>query len=57
MSLDTVCIDFQGTFEEGQAYTALSRVRSLAGAWIRNLQLKHLTMASGKCKRWYEALA
>ena len=57
MSLDTVYIDFQGTFEEGQAYTALSRVRSLAGAWIRNLQLKHLRMASGKCKRWYEALA
>ena len=56
MSLDHAVIDFQGTFDDGQAYTALSRVRALAGACIVNLQLKHLRMASQKCKRWYDAL-
>lgn len=42
MSLSSAHIDFARVFAKGQAYVALSRVRSLAGVYISNLQLKHL---------------
>lgn len=44
MTLDKAIIDLQGSWEPGQPYTALSRVRSLAG-------LKVLGLASGKANR------
>ena len=53
MSLDRVVINFDRCFEDGQAYTALSRVRSLEGAWLLNLQFKHMGMVSKKAKQWY----
>lgn len=56
MSLERVVIDFEGCFEDGQAYTALSRVRTLAGAWLVNLTRRHLRMASVAAKRWYAML-
>jgi ATP-dependent DNA helicase PIF1 len=55
-SLERASIDFKGIFEFGQAYTALSRMRTLAGAFLTNLQLSHLLMASDKAKAWYEKL-
>ena len=42
MSLSSAQIDFARIFAKGQAYVALSRVRSLAGVYISNLQLNHL---------------
>ena len=39
------------------AYTALSRMRTLAGAFIKNLTLSHLQMVSEKAKDWYEGLS
>jgi len=56
MSLDRVVIDFSKCFSDGQAYTALSRVRSLAGAWLIGLEYRHMHMVSRFAKRWYEAL-
>jgi ATP-dependent exoDNAse (exonuclease V) alpha subunit len=55
-SLERVIIDFEGCFADGQAYTALSRVRTLAGAWLVNLREQHMRMVSRQAKRWYEAL-
>lgn len=40
----------------GQAYTALSRMRSLGGAFLSNLTLRQLRMASDKVKAWYAGL-
>jgi ATP-dependent DNA helicase PIF1 len=57
MSLERASIDFKGVFEFGQAYTALSRMRTLAGAYLQNLQFAHLRMASDKARKWYESLA
>jgi ATP-dependent DNA helicase PIF1 len=37
MSLDCVIIDIASVFEEGQAYVALSRVKSLDGLYILNM--------------------
>ena len=56
MSLERASIDFGGVFEEGQAYTALSRMRTLAGAFLKGLTLKHLLMVSAKAKAWYANL-
>ena len=41
-SLDRATIDFGSTFECGQAYTALSRMRAIGGAHLKNLRLSHL---------------
>ncbi len=56
MSLDRAVISFEGCFEPGQAYTALSRMRSIRGAWTRGLELRHLRWASSTAKAWYAAL-
>ena len=55
-SIERVVIDFEGCFADGQAYTALSRVRTLAGAWLVNLRERHMGMVSRQAKRWYETL-
>ena len=36
LSLDAALIDARATREPGQTYTALSRVRSLGGLWLRD---------------------
>ena len=56
MSLDRVVIDFSKCFSDGQAYTALSRVRSLAGAWLIGLEYRHMRMVSRFAKQWYDEL-
>ena len=56
MSLDRVVIDFSKCFSDGQAYTALSRVRSLAGAWLIGLEYRHMRMVSRCAKQWYDEL-
>ena len=49
-------IDFSGCFEDGQAYTALSRARTLKGAWLVNLSMRCMKMVSASAVRWYEEL-
>lgn len=56
MSLERASIDFNRVFENGQAYTALSRMRTLAGAFLKGLQLRHLLMVSDKARDWYTGL-
>lgn len=56
MSLERANVDFNGIFEYGQAYTALSRMRTLAGVYICNLKPMHLRMASERAKGWYDSL-
>jgi len=57
MSLERASIDMGGVFENGQAYTALSRMRTLAGAYIRGLAPTHLGMVSQIALKWYDGLA
>ena len=55
-TLDAVDIDFLNTFMAGQAYTALSRVKTLAGAYLRGLKLSHMHMVNSKALRFYNSL-
>ena len=55
-TLDCAIIDIgQSTFEYGQAYVALSRVRSLEGLYIFDLDVKAIR-AHPKVKAFYESL-
>ena len=45
MSLSSVFIDFARIFARGQAYTALSRVKTLSCAFFANLKLRDLQQA------------
>jgi ATP-dependent DNA helicase PIF1 len=56
MSLNKVIIDFDRVFETGQSYTALSRVTTLAGCFIKNLTLARMRCASHKSLAWYNGL-
>ena len=56
MSLNNVEIDFQRTFSKGQAYTALSRVKTLSNSYIRGLRLEHMRMVASKPMRFYRSL-
>jgi len=57
MSLDRVSIDFDRCFECGQAYTALSRVKTLAGCHIKHLTLAKMLCVSSKALGFYQGLA
>lgn len=54
-SLDYVITDLDSIFEYGQAYVALSRVRTSGGLIIRNLRLKKIK-ANPKAKAYYQSL-
>jgi ATP-dependent DNA helicase PIF1 len=54
-SLDLVRIDFRNIFAYGQAYVALSRVKSLDGLYIRNLNT-NLIKCHPKAKLFYKNL-
>jgi ATP-dependent DNA helicase PIF1 len=56
MSLDRVSIDFSRTFADGQAYTALSRVKTLAGAFVKGLTLRMMRMAAAEPLAFYASL-
>ena len=47
MTLDSICVDFEGTFCEAQVYVALSRCRSLEGLRIENLDPGTISAPSG----------
>lgn len=50
MTLDKVVLDLGNTFEPGQAYVALSRVRSLEGCSILNLDLNRIKASPVVCE-------
>ena len=56
MSLDKVIIDFDRCFETGQCYTALSRVKTLAGCHVKNLTLARMHLVSRKALIFYQGL-
>ncbi len=55
ISLDKVYIDFSGTFECGQAYVALSRVRTKEGLSVKNLK-PNLIKVNKKAIEFYRNL-
>lgn len=52
-TMDFIEIDLQNTFEYGQIYTALSRVQTLEGLFIRNLDFRKI-QAHPKALEFYE---
>ena len=56
MSLERLSIDFSRCFAEGQAYVALSRIKSLAGVYIRGLTPGHMKMVAKKPLAFYKKL-
>ena len=57
LSLEKAIIDFKGCFECGQAYTALSRLKTLAGGYLAGLAPRHLGMVNRKALAFYIALS
>ena len=57
MTLENVSIDFKGCFNDGQAYTALSRAKTLAGCHVKNLTLEHMNRVNKEALRWYDGLS
>lgn len=55
MTLDEVFIDFNRIFEYGQAYVALSRVKSLEGLYLKGFSPKKI-MVSPKIVEFYNSL-
>ncbi len=55
MTVDLLRIDFKNIFEDGQAYVALSRVSSLDGLYIRNLDFNAI-MTNPKALQFYGSL-
>jgi len=55
LTLDSVCIDCNGTFECGQIYVALSRVRSKNNLIIKNLK-PNMIKANKKALAFYKEL-
>ena len=55
ITLDYVEIDIQDIFEAGQAYVALSRVKTLAGLSIRNFNVENI-FSNKKARKFYENL-
>jgi len=55
LTLDCVEIDMDGIFEDGQAYVALSRVKSLEGLSVKNLKIASI-FANEKALKFYEDL-
>ena len=55
ITLDYVEIDMQDIFEAGQAYVALSRVKTLAGLSIKNFNVENI-FSNKKARKFYENL-
>lgn len=53
MTIDYAEINFEGIFENGQSYVALSRVRQLSGLVIKNLHRKYIK-AHERVVKYYE---
>ncbi len=56
-SLDRVCVDLRSIFEDGQAYTALSRCRSLDGLSIIQCFPIHSITTNQKALEFYQNLS
>ena len=56
ITLDYVEIDLQDIFEAGQAYVALSRVKTLSGLSIRNFNVESI-FSNKKARKFYENLS
>lgn len=52
-TLDRAVISFEGMFANGQAYTALSRMRALTGLTVKGLTLTKLQKVNTKTIEWY----
>ena len=55
MTLDEVFIDFNRIFEYGQAYVALSRVKSLEGLYLKGFNPQKI-MANPRIVEFYKSL-
>lgn len=55
ITLDLAEVDLKGVFEYGQAYTALSRVRTIEGLTIKNFK-KERIMADPEVVKYYKSL-
>ena len=55
MSLDSADIDFSNIFTAGQAYVALSRVRSLEGITLRGFSLEKI-LVNTEARTFYSSL-
>ena len=55
LTFDNIWIDFKNIFAAGQAYVALSRVKSLSGLYIKGFN-KNKVFADNKVKEFYEGL-
>lgn len=55
LTLDSAYIDFEGVFEYGQAYVALSRVKNLTSLYLKNFN-KNNFQVNPKAKLFYQNL-
>lgn len=56
MTVEPISLDLSGTFSDGQAYVALSRVRNLEGLYLAPFDPKKVIRANDKALQFYESI-